>query len=424
MLGVFSLPEPVTFRPGFLWGSATAGHQIEGGNIHSHKYRMELDGKFPECSGKACNFRELYRQDIDLLAELGHQAFRLSLEWPRIEPAPGVHDEAEMKWYLQILELLKEKKIRICVTLMHLSHPQWFEEIGEFHRRENVDYFLRHLEYLVPQVAPYADSWIVLNEFNGSEDPRCVERKVNCLVAHARAAELIRNYSNAPVSTAHALVDWQPENPEDFFDRVRADLRDWVGNRFFFHAVRTGIVLSPHRDAEEIPGLRGSCDFWALNYYTRHFVSARKFQGTVPRPACCRIRMIDEPFYLEEFYPEGLIRQLERLHDLPVQITENGVACDDDRFRILYLARHLQALQEAEQRGAKIDAYYHWSFLDNFEWGSFRPRFGLVHVDFKTFRRTPKPSAAFYREVIEQNGFDLELLRKYLPEFKEWKIYS
>lgn len=245
MLGVFSLPEPVTFRPGFLWGSATAGHQIEGGNIHSHKYRMELDGKFPECSGKACNFRELYRQDIDLLAELGHQAFRLSLEWPRIEPAPGVHDEAEMKWYLQVLELLKEKKIRICVTLMHLSHPQWFEEMGEFHRRENVDYFLRHLEYLVPQVAPYADSWIVLNEFNGSEDPRCVERKVNCLVAHARAAELIRNYSNAPVSTAHALVDWQPENPEDFFDRVRADLRDWVGNRFFFHAVRTGIVLSP-----------------------------------------------------------------------------------------------------------------------------------------------------------------------------------
>ena len=191
MLGVFSLPEPVTFRPGFLWGSATAGHQIEGGNIHSHKYRMELDGKFPECSGKACNFRELYRQDIDLLAELGHQAFRLSLEWPRIEPAPGVHDEAEMKWYLQVLELLKEKKIRICATLMHLSHPQWFEEMGEFHRRENVDYFLRHLEYLVPQVAPYADSWIVLNEFNGSEDPRCVERKVNCLVAHARAAELI-----------------------------------------------------------------------------------------------------------------------------------------------------------------------------------------------------------------------------------------
>ena len=190
MLGVFSLPEPVTFRPGFLWGSATAGHQIEGGNIHSHKYRMELDGKFPECSGKACNFRELYRQDIDLLAELGHQAFRLSLEWPRIEPAPGVHDEAEMKWYLQVLELLKEKKIRICVTLMHLSHPQWFEEKGEFHRRENVDFFIRHLEYLVPKIAPYVDSWIVLNEFNGSEDPCCVERKVNCLIAHARAAAL------------------------------------------------------------------------------------------------------------------------------------------------------------------------------------------------------------------------------------------
>ncbi len=423
MLGIFSMPEPVVFKPGFLWGSATAGHQIEGNNCNSQKYREELEQKFEEPSGMACNSWELYEQDVEMLVSLGHRAFRMSIEWSRIEPEPGRRDEAALVRYLRVLELLKEKKIRVFLTLHHFTHPLWFEKLGGFAKRENIDRFIRHLDFLVPRVAPYVDSWNVINEFNGSRSLAGNEMKVNFLVAHARGAAVIRQYSDAPVSTAHALVEWQPQFPEDDFDVTQARLVDWITNRFFFHAIRTGEVVLPFRDVETVPGLKDSCDYWALNYYTRHFISARSGNCAAGRHDCNHIRMLPRPFYLEEFYPEGVILQLDRLRDRPVVITENGLSCDDDRLRILYIARHLQALAEAERRGARIDGYFYWSLMDNYEWNSFVPRFGLVSVDFKTFRRTPKPSASFYREVIERNGFDRELVLKYLPEFQDWLIY-
>jgi beta-glucosidase len=124
--------------------------------------------------------------------------------------------------------------------------------------------------------------------------------------------------------------------------------------------------------------------------------------------------MIPMRFYLEEMYPEGLISNLERLTDYPVYITENGCAADDDRFRIVYLALHLSALREALDRGVDVRGYFHWSLMDNYEWTSFIPRFGLVGVDRHTFARTPKPSASFYRKVIRDNGFSGETVRRYL----------
>ena len=363
-------------------------------------------------------------QDFALLGDLKHRAFRMSIEWSRIEPEEGRHDRVALDRYLAMFEELKRRGIKLFLTLHHFTHPQWFEEKGGFDKRENVDCFIRHLEYLVPKIAGYVDFWNVINEFNNGDSLEGCERKANFLVAHARGAAVIRAYSKAPVSTAHALVEWQPENPDDEFDVTRTRIRDWIGNEFFFHAVRTGEVLFPYRDAEYVPDLKGSCDFWSLNYYTRHFVTARREDGGGRRHDCKRIRPIDRDFYLEEFYPGGLIDRLAHLRDLPVYITENGFCCDDDRLRILYLGRHLQALNEAMRRGVQVKGYLYWSFLDNYEWSSFVPRFGLVGVDFKTFKRTPKRSAYFYREVIEQNGFDRDLLLKYLPEFKDWKIYS
>jgi len=126
--------------------------------------------------------------------------------------------------------------------------------------------------------------------------------------------------------------------------------------------------------------------------------------------------MIQEDFILEEMFPEGLIASLERLKDLPVYITENGLCCDDDRFRIVHLALHLCALREAIDRGTDVRGYFHWSLMDNYEWGSFVPRFGLVHVDFETFKRTPKPSAFFYRDIIRSNGFGPRTTKQYLTQ--------
>lgn len=126
--------------------------------------------------------------------------------------------------------------------------------------------------------------------------------------------------------------------------------------------------------------------------------------------------MIDTDFYLEEFNPECVLANLGRLHDKPIYITENGVACKDDRFRIVFIAEYLSALQEAIRQGADVRGYLYWAMIDNYEWSSFKPRFGLYDVNFETFERTAKPSAEFYREIIGNNGITPDLIRKYLKE--------
>ncbi len=271
MLGIFSM-APVSFPPDFIWGSATAGYQIEGDNIHCGHWHREVLYHAKEPSGKACNFWNLWPQDFAMLSELGHRMFRMSVEWSRIEPEEKLHDEEALARYLAMFKELKKRGIKLCLTLHHFSQPQWFEEKGEFNNAENIGCFLRHLEYLVPKVAPYVDLWNIFNEFNNGDSPSLYGRKTNCLIAHARAAQIIRAHSKAPVSTAHAMTCYQPLDPDDEFDVTRTRIRDWVVNRFFYHAVRTGEILFPYRDAVEVPELKGSCDFWAINYYTRHFV--------------------------------------------------------------------------------------------------------------------------------------------------------
>ena len=415
MYDVFALPE-VTFPKGFLWGSSTAGHQIEGNSIHSNHWRQEQDNPKLAKSGKACNHWELYRQDVDLLAELGHQAYRMSIEWSRIEPEEGRWDEAALAHYIDELEQLRGKGIQVFVTLHHFIHPQWFEEKGAFRNHDNLKYFERFVTYLVPRVAPYVANWHVFNEFNLKTDPALGRFKFNMIRAHALGYHIIKQHSKAPVSTAHALIDWFPRRRHDKLDNTARDYVDWCTNEFFFHAMRTGELTYPYMDAEYDANVKGAIDYWAVNTYVRHMVDARKGTFKGKRFAHKHLPMIGEPFYLEEMFPEGLITNLERLPDKPVYITENGCACNDDRWRIVWIALHLSALAEAIERGIDVRGYLYWSTMDNYEWGSFAPRFGLVHVNFETFERTIKPSAMFYRDIIRANGLTPEITRRYLKE--------
>ncbi|MBD3421830.1 MAG: family 1 glycosylhydrolase [Chitinivibrionales bacterium] len=415
MYDIFSLPD-TSFPPGFLWGSATAGHQIEGDNINSQLWPLEQSGRKPQPSGKACNHWELYRQDIELTKQLGHRAYRMSIEWSRIEPQQGIRDEHALARYIDMLTLLNERDITPWVTLHHFTHPQWFEELGAFHNRKNLACFERHLDYLVPRISDLVGGWNVINEFNFSRHPMGGMLKMNFIKAHALGYHLIRRHSNAPVGSAHAFTHWFPRRGYDSVDNRIADYADFITNEFWFHAIRTGELVYPHLDAEYDPDVKDALDFWSVNYYSRTMADGRraKFDGEKFRHK--ELNMIDEEFYLREMFPEGLTSNCERLKDKPIYITENGCATNDDRFRIVYLALHLSALREAIERGADIRGYFHWSTMDNYEWGSFSPRFGLVEVNFETFARTPRPSAWFYKDVIEQNGFDAKLIRTYLNE--------
>lgn len=426
MYDVFSLP-PIRFPQGFVWGSATAGHQIEGDNTHSQAWHAEQQPDFytddPKRtirapSGKACDHYRLYRQDVELLAALGHQGYRMSIEWSRIEPAQGQWDHQALAHYLDLLEYLSQKGIQVFVTLHHFTHPLWFDRLGGFSKADNRRFFERYLTFLLPGISPYVNGWNVINEFNlwggltnGAE---FAPLKFNMLRVHALGYHLIKQHSTAPVSSAHAFIHWFPRRFHDTLDRRMTGFADLITNEFFFHALRTGEMVYPGVDAEFDPDVKGALDCWSINYYTRQMVDARLATLDGPRFLHKKLRMIPMEFYLEEMYPEGLIANLERLKDFPVYITENGCAATDDRFRIVYLALHLSALHEAMERGVDVRGYFHWSLMDNYEWTSFIPRFGLVAVDFQTFKRTPKASASFYKEVIQGNGFSGDTVRRHL----------
>ncbi|ADW18818.1 glycoside hydrolase family 1 [Desulfobulbus propionicus DSM 2032] len=426
MYDVFSLP-PIHFPDHFVWGSATAGHQIEGDNIHSQAwYKEQLPEFYQEDpnravrapSGKACDHYRLYRQDVELIAALGHRAYRMSIEWSRIEPEEGRWDHEALAHYRDLLERLVDRDIQVFVTLHHFTHPLWFDRLGGFAKADNRRFFERYLAFLLPRISAYVSGWNVINEFNQwgglTAGPEVAALKFNMLRVHALGYRLIKTHSTAPVSSAHAFIHWFPRRFHDDLDRRMTGLADFVTNEFFFHALRTGELVHPGVDAEYAPEVKGALDCWCVNYYTRHMVDARQAGLDGRRFRHKELKMIPMRFYLEEMYPEGLIANLERLRDYPVYITENGCACDDDRFRIVYLALHLSALHEAMERGVDARGYFYWSLMDNYEWTSFVPRFGLVAVDFQTFERTPKPSALFYRQVIRDNGFDGETIRAFL----------
>lgn len=164
MYDIFSLKE-YAFPEGFLWGSGYAGHQVEGNNIHSDRYVRKLETQ-EEQSGMACNSYALFEEDIALAERLGHQAFRTSVEWSRIEPEEGFFCQEAVDHYVALFSKLREKGIKTFATLVHFSIPLWLQKKGGFSNAENLPYFTRYVEFIIPKIAPYIDFYNVINEFN------------------------------------------------------------------------------------------------------------------------------------------------------------------------------------------------------------------------------------------------------------------
>ncbi len=430
MYDVFSIPE-FKFPKNFLWGAATAGHQIEGNNIHSafwadeQKWPVDKSGIIAP-SGMACNHYNMVDEDIKIMTDLNLQAYRMSVEWSRIEPSEGEFCQEAIDHYLDELSKLKEKGIKVFVSATHFAFPLWFEKLGGMKTPDNLKYFERYLDKIVPIFAPYVDMWIVLNEMNLGKDFEANKNKMSYIRYHALGYHTIKKYTNVPVSSAHALEMCDPKRKFDKFDDAMSKFYDCCNNEFFIHAMRTGEVVMPFNDGYYDKDIKGTVDFWSINIYNRIMVDARK---TAALPAekytHKKLKMIPMEFFLDEMHPEVLIHQLSRLHDLPIYITENGCSCYDDDFRIVYMTLYLCALHEAMKMGADVRGYLYWSLLDNYEWSSYVPRFGLVDVDFKTFERKIKNSGYFYKDIIQNNGFSQDILRKYLdklPVIKEYEI--
>lgn len=408
----------IEFPEDFMWGATTAGQQIEGNN-HSFYDDERTAPQFAYggvpyvMAKKACNSYEMYRDDIALLKQMHLNTYRMSIEWSRIEPNIGEFNDDAIEHYIDVLKALKEENIKVCLTLHHNSHPVWFHQLGAFQSIVNMKYFLRYVEKVVPILDDYVDYWLIINEMNIIFE-YTIEESINLLQYHAKAYHVIKKYSSKPVSSPMNYAEKKPmRGVMDKPDQIMADYIDYMENEFFLHAIRTGEIVVPFHDAIVMPELKDTCDFWAVNVYTRQLINSRKEAFRFDRYEASSIHALDVPYFSDDICPEVIYHCLNRLKDKPILITENGIACKDDQYRIIYIASILQAVHQAMNSGVKVIGYLHWSLLDNWEWGTYVPTFGLASVDPHTFERIRKTSAYFYGEIAENGCLRQDMIRKY-----------
>lgn len=419
MIDPFSYKD-VRFPKDFLFGAATAGAQIEG-NVNSHfdsSAYIEKKKKIGEAftpAGKAEDSWNHFDEDLALLKQMKLGLYRMSIEWSRVEISPGKYDESAVIQYVEELKKLKKADIKICLTLHHFSHPTWFEEKGAFRTLNNISYFERYLQYIVPIVAPYIDYWIVLNEPNMPFQYSIAER-MNLLSYHVAGYKIVKENSDKPVSSA---LSYSPKHPfrgsSDKLDSLMANWLDYTENEYFAHAFRTGEVSMPNHDAYVVPGLKNSIDFWAINTYIRQNIDGHKKNFHNSSYDATRLPVLSHPFYMEEMSPEIIINLASRFQDKPILISENGFAVKNDDVRIIYISEMLQEIHQALDMGYNIIGYTHWSLLDNWEWGDYSTTFGLASVD-GDYQRHLKKSGEFYGKIAAQKQFTQRILREYLNQ--------
>ncbi|OGD43231.1 hypothetical protein A3J02_02725 [Candidatus Azambacteria bacterium RIFCSPLOWO2_02_FULL_46_11] len=416
------MKKNAAFPKGFFWGSATSAHQVEGNNVNdwseperqnavrlakeAKKYwRKWQQDKFPEMfnsenyiSGKACDHYNRFEEDFDIAKSLGHNAHRFSVEWSRIEPEEGQFNEKEIEHYKKVVKTLRERGIEPFVTLWHWTQPLWIRDIGGWENKKTIDYFGRYVEKLAASFGDGVKFWIVVNEPNiyaalgyirGNQPPgvknifKAIKVFNNLTDAHKKAHQIIhKRDETAKVGSANSVIYFQPKN-NFFVNRVIVSVADYFWNRRFFKNVS------------------GFSDFLGVNYYTRRLVGF-SFGAEEQKP-------VSDLGW--EIVPEGIYYVLKNLknYNLPVYITENGIADAKDDKREEFITQHLRMVHKAIEDGVDVRGYFYWSLLDNFEFPEVRgfwPRFGLVEVDYKTMARTIRPSAKVYAAICKNNGIE------------------
>lgn len=398
----FAKPESGGKLP-FLWGAASSGHQLEGGNINADSWLLEhVEGTlYKEVSGDAADHYHRFEEDIALLAALGLNAFRFSVEWSRIEPEPGEFSKAAIDHYRRVLAACHENGVVPVVSYNHFTNPRWFAALGGWEAEGAAEHFLRYCEHVSAALGDMIGAATTFNEpqlarminwgrdmsaleakravmtanaaaamgsdrfqYYLSGDPQRVEEAM--LAAHDRAYQVIKaGPGSYPVGVTLAMSDDQPVGKDSAIREKRAYVYDaWL-------------------DAA------GRSDFVGVQAYTRALIGA---EGPLPAPEGAERTAVGW-----EFYPAaigGAVRYAYQRARVPVIVTENGVATDDDTRRVAYIKGAVASLEDAVADGVDLRGYIHWAFIDPFEWSAgFGPRFGLVALDRGTQMRTPLPSA-------------------------------
>ncbi len=415
----------MTFPENFLWGAATAAHQVEGGNVNSDFWALEHEpgSMFAEPSGDACDHYRLFRQDIALLAELGLDAYRFSVEWARVEPAPGRYSRSALAHYGEVLQACHDYGITPMVTLHHFSNPRWLTELGGWEDEDTPGRFAAYCGEVLGELGPLIPYACTINEANISA---IIRRLIDSGAGRRLHRETVVGLGDDPAAamTTAAGSGRRPpgiflftfsETGRDIILRAHALARDAI--RKASPATKVGITLAlqdvqarPGGEDEAelvwagqftdfLPALDGD-DFLGVQNYSRVVIGP---DGDVP--AATLGTEVTQMGY--EFYPRALEDVLRRAASagLPLFVTENGIATADDSRRTEFIRLALAGVERALSDGIDVRGYFYWSALDNFEWMlGYRPNFGLIAVDRDTQRRTVKDSARFLGGVARRNG--------------------
>jgi beta-glucosidase len=412
-------PQARHFPPGFLWGAATSSHQVEGDNRWSDWWEYEQSGRLPQRSGDACRHYELYERDFDLARSWGHNAHRCSIEWSRIEPAEGMWNQDAVAHYRSVIRALLERGLEPVITLHHFTNPVWFTRAGGWSRQDSASVFARYVGFVAEQLGKDVRYWLTINEptvyilqgyINGEWPPLLKASWIKAMIAFKNLARahvlayrrLHQVCRDAQVGFSHSAPVVMPCNAQRKRDCIAALFRDFILNRAFFL-----LIGASFRNRE---GTARCLDYIGINYYTRAVIRSVGWGARALLGQACHLDHHSDRGAMSdtgwEVYPVGLRVALKKFsrYGIPLLVTENGIATDDETLRSEFIIEHLQSLAEARQGGVNVIGYLYWSLMDNYEWTlGTAPHFGLAAVDPLTQERQPRPCVEVMKNICREN---------------------
>ena len=431
----------VKFPKEFLLGASTAAHQVEGNNIHSDYYTMELmkSTSFAEPSADAVDHYNRYEEDIKLLAGAGMNCYRFSIEWARIEPREGQFDRQEVEHYRKMLRCCRENGVTPIVTLHHFTSPKWLISKGGWEAESTVEDFKRYCAYIAQELGDELTYIVTINEANmGLQLAAIAKRYLKELLFKKKkkhsdgndgqaqvGINLKQMLANQKIAAGENLEVFGMQKLNTFVSQRTPEgdlliMRAHTAARDAMKAIcphlKIGLSLSLHDMQPQKGGKRHAAkewhaefghylpyirddDFLGVQNYTR---SRFGFFGQIDLPKGAELTQMSY-----EFYPEALANVIRKVHQEfkgEILVTENGIATTDDSRRVEFIRRALEGVRGCIRDGIPVKSYCHWSLLDNFEWQKgFSMTFGLIAVDRKTQTRYPKESLAYLGSFREQN---------------------
>ena len=424
--------KSIRFPKSFMWGTATAAHQVEGNctnNWSNFEQKKKSTGepniKDNQSSGNACEHWDRYPEDIELIKNIGVEYYRFSLEWSKIEPEKGIYNQDALDHYSEVISKLISKDITPVITLHHFTHPIWFDEIGGFEKEENIKYLVLFSEKVFSEYSQRVKHWCTINEpavvavqgyFTGMFPPGKKNIKLTCIVlknlleAHVQIYRKIKNMKNgdeAHIGIVKNINHFEPWRRYHIADWLLALFLDYIFNassiNFFktgkFKILIPGIVWISHKNMD---ACRAN-DYFGLNYYSHNHVRFNIFNKEFfELKFHSSDIMTDMPYTI---YGEGIYRAIRQVSilSLPIIITENGVADASDKIREEYIHRYLYATMKSIQDGYNVVGYFYWSLMDNFEWAfGYDMKFGLYAVDFKNQDRKLRKGSESFLEIANK----------------------